>query len=107
MSTFENHTDYNCTITTDDGDQFNVFANWMHNQQLDQWQGWNCNAGYTRISIDKNGNVYSGECKNDFLGNVFDNTFIINQTPTICKRNRCTGCTDDLMINKQMPLDLT
>ena len=101
LSNFENHSNYNCTVTTDSGDQYKVFANWIHNQQLDHWSGWQCNAGMTRLYIDKNGNVYSGECRNDMMGNVFDNTFEINFQPTTCKRSRCTGCTDDLAVKKQ------
>lgn len=101
MNNFENHENYNCTIFTDDDNQFKVFANWIHNQQLDHWQGWQCDAGLTRLSIDKHGNVYGAECHNDFLGNLFNNTFSINKTSTVCQQVRCTGCTDDLMIKKQ------
>jgi MoaA/NifB/PqqE/SkfB family radical SAM enzyme len=103
LSNFENHNNYNCTIVTDKNNQYNVYGNWIHNNQLDDWQGWQCDAGMTRLSIDKNGNVYSGECHNDYLGNVFDGTFEINKQPTICKRSRCTGCTDDLIVRKQKP----
>jgi len=103
LSSFENHSNYNCTITTDSGKQYNVFANWIHNQQLDNWQGWQCNAGLTRLYIDKNGDVYSGECCNDHLGNVFLDTFKINTRPTTCQQSRCTGCTDDLVVKKQQP----
>jgi MoaA/NifB/PqqE/SkfB family radical SAM enzyme len=103
LNNFENHNNYNCTITTDLDCQYRVYANSLHNQQLDHWKGWQCNAGFTRLHIDKNGDVYSGECRNDFLGNVFDGTFEINKQPTICQRSRCTGCTDDLIVKKQKP----
>jgi MoaA/NifB/PqqE/SkfB family radical SAM enzyme len=103
LNKFENHSNYNCTVITDNNEKFNVFADWMHNEKLDQWQGWQCDAGRTRLYISKHGDVYSGACRNDFLGNVFNGSFKINKQPTECKRSRCTSCTDDLMVAKQKP----
>ena len=99
MNNFENHTNYNCKITLDSGKEYYVYANWMHNQGLDQWQGWRCDAGHTRFQIDKNFDIWSGECKNDYLGNVADDTWNL-KTDTICNRLTCTGCTDDLITYK-------
>lgn len=78
------------------GDTYYVNANWIHNNDLDFWNGWECDAGFNRINIDENLNVYSGECLNDNLGNINGEWAILDR-PTICKRNRCTGCTDDLI----------
>jgi len=80
-----------------------VFANWIHNNDLDHWNGWQCNAGVTRISIDKQCDVYSGECHNDFLGNALAGDLKLLSEPTTCQQSRCTGCTDDLMVKKQKP----
>ena len=98
MSKFENHPDYNCEITLDSGEQFKIYANWMHNQKQDNFEGWSCAAGHTRFYIDKDFNIWDGECKNSLLGNaltewnpILDNT---------CKRPTCTGCTDDLIVAK-------
>lgn len=98
MSNFENHKNYNCKITLDSGSEFKVYANWIHNNNLDNWQGWHCDAGHTRLHIDKNFNVWSGECYNDHLGNALDTWE--PKLDTICKRDTCTGCTDDLMTAK-------
>ena len=98
MTKFENHSNYNCEITLDTGQQYLVYANWIHNNRLDQWSGWSCSAGHTRFLIDKDFEIYSGECKNDHLGNVLSNWNI--KTDTLCKRNTCTGCTDDLLTEK-------
>lgn len=98
MSKFSNHKNYNCKVVTDQGNEYSVYANWIHNEKLDNFKDWNCNAGITRISIDKNLEVFSGECKNDYLGNAISG-FDLNQQ-TICKRERCTGCTDDLIVKK-------
>jgi hypothetical protein len=98
LSKFEDHNNYNCRITLDNGEDFVVFANWIHNNNLDQWHGWTCDAGHTRLMIDKNLNVWSGECKNDFFGSALDEFYV--NAPTTCKRNTCTGCTDDLLTKK-------
>lgn len=98
MSQFENHQNYNCRITTDDGQEFYVFANWLHNEHLDHWQGWHCEAGQTRLLIDKNLQVWSGECKNDYLGSALEEFY--TDLPTVCKRITCTPCTDDLLTKK-------
>lgn len=98
MSQFEDHPNYNCKITLESGKEHLVYANWIHNQNLDHWQGWCCDAGHTRFYIDKYFDIWSGECKNDHLGNVLDEWNI--QPNTVCKRATCTGCTDDLIISK-------
>ena len=99
---FENQENYNCRITTDTGEEYLVYANWLHNERLDNWQGWHCEAGATRIAIDKNLEVWSGECHNDYLGSVLED-FVIFKHNSICKRDRCTGCTDDLILAKHKP----
>lgn len=96
---FENQQYYNCKILLDSKDSFLVGANWLHNNQLDQWQDWSCAAGSLRLNIDEKFDVYSGECKNDYLGNLLTGWAPLT-TLTVCKRNRCTGCTDDLLIEK-------
>lgn len=98
MSQYTNHPNYNCKITLESGEIFYVYSNWIHNQDLDHWQGWKCEAGYTRFYIDNNFNIWSGECFNDQLGNVLNDWNI--KTDSVCKRKNCTGCTDDLITKK-------
>lgn len=95
-----NQENYNCRATTEDGSEYLLYANWLHNNGLDNWKGWECDAGTTRLLIDKELNVFSGECKNDYLGTT-DNFNLLNKT--ICKQETCTGCTDDLLVAKQLP----
>ena len=85
----------------DTGEQRKVFANWIHNNGLDHWQGWRCDAGATRFYIDDKLDVWSGECRNDFLGNALTQWSVKNHT--VCKRETCTGCTDDLLATKYQP----
>ena len=99
MSNFENHSNYNCKITTDDGKEYLSYANWIHNENLDNFLGWQCDAGATRIMINEKLDIYSGECENDYLGNALTNFNLLN-THSICKQERCTGCTDDLLVSK-------
>ena len=97
---FENHKYYNCEITLKDNTKYRVEANWLHNEQLDVWQGWACGAGQYRLMIDEQFNVYSGECLNDNLGNLLTEWKLLDK-PTICQQTRCTGCTDDLIQYKK------
>lgn len=98
MNNFENHPNYNCEITLDTGETYRVFADWIHNEDLDHWQNWHCEAGNTRFYIDKNFDVWSGMCKNDYLGNALDTWD--PKSDVLCKRSRCSSCTDDLMVGK-------
>ena len=92
------HTNYNCRVTDEHGQEHLVYGNWLHNEHLDNWQGYRCDAGYTRFSIDKNYDVWSGMCKNDYLGNMLSVWDI--KKDTICNRKTCTGCTNDLIVKK-------
>ena len=96
---FENHLHYNCEIELDNGETYKVSANWLHNNNLDNWQGWECDAGYRRLDIDIDFNVHSALCYNEKLGNLFE-SWAVHDQPSICRRSRCTGCTDDLLIGK-------
>lgn len=96
---FNDHQYYNCKIYLTDQTEYLVEANWLHNNELDRWNGWQCYAGTHRIYIDSDGHVYSGECKNDSLGHIDQEWHL--QEPSLCKQKTCTGCTDDLMVTKQ------
>lgn len=99
MKEFKNHPNYNCKITTDTGEEYHIYANWMHNENLDHWKGYQCDAGYKRFYLDKNFDVWSGECENDYLGNALGEWTI--KQDTICKKEICGSCTDDLIVGKQ------
>lgn len=96
---FENQKNFNCKIVTDQNREFYVYANWIHNQGLDYWQGWSCEAGQTRISIDGNLDVFGGACLNDKLGNIKTGWDLLTSN-TQCRRERCSPCTDDLITEK-------
>jgi hypothetical protein len=92
------HENYNCQATDEQGHEHLVYANWLHNEGLDAWLGYHCHAGHTRFYIDKNFDIWSGECKNNHLGNAL--TDWSPKTDTVCEQATCTGCTDDLITKK-------
>ena len=93
---------YNCIITLTNGESCKVNANWIHNHKLDFWKDWECDAGRNRLHIDSDFSVFSGECLNDNLGNLLTEWKLFDNL-SICKKERCTGCTDDLLIFKKEP----
>jgi len=95
-----NHEFYNCTVYLTDQQSFLMEANWLHNNLVDSWQGWQCHAGYDRLFLDSDGNLYSGDCRNDHLGHVDQDWKLFDQ-PTICWQEQCTGCVEDLLVTKQ------
>jgi hypothetical protein len=98
LKKFENHSNYNCKITLDNGEQYLVYGNWLHNEDLDHWRGWHCDAGYTKFYIDKNFDVWDGQCQNRKLGNVFEEWNIVDNN--VCQRDTCFVCTEDLIVKK-------
>ena len=101
MKELHNQENYNCRVITDIGEEYLVYSTWLHNEQLDHWQGWHSDAGNTRLLIDKNFDVYSGECRNDHLGNALDGFVLLDHA--VCQQERCSGCTDDLVVAKRKP----
>lgn len=90
---------YNVVVQDEQGNEYLMYSNRLHFEQLDHWQGWQCNAGSDYILIDSQLNVYGAQCENDYLGKLFDD-FKLLDGPTTCHLSRCTNCTDDLLITK-------
>lgn len=97
---FKTHEYYNCEIVLSNSKHFRVDGNWLHNEKLDNWSGWECEAGYSRLYINSDNEVYGGQCLNDKLGNLSTKWDLL-KVPTECKKQRCTGCTDDLIVAKR------
>jgi hypothetical protein len=98
--TFQNHTNYNCEITLDSGETYKVFSQWLSNEKLHNWKGWECNAGVTRLYITADEEVYSAVCQHDRLGNMRTG-WEMPSAATICQRDTCIPNTDDLLTFKQ------
>ena len=98
---FQNDPNYNCRITRDDGSDYYVFADWLWNNDATYYKGWSCEAGYTRFYIDKNFDVWSCMAQNTYLGPALADWSTENTT--ICQKDNCSHCTDDLLTVKQAP----
>jgi MoaA/NifB/PqqE/SkfB family radical SAM enzyme len=97
-----NDRNYNVTAYYDNGDSVNVYASKLFYLGLTEFQGWECHAGVSRICIEPNGAVYSAECKNDYLGNLYTGDFELLKTPNLCKLPNCDNNPDDVMIRKNL-----
>lgn len=93
---------YNVVAVTTDNKEHLLFADRLHNENLDNWQGWHCAAGSKYLVIDPNFDVYGSMCQNDYLGNLETDFKLLNEY-TICKKVRCVHCTNDLMVHKYDP----
>jgi len=95
-----NHDNYNCTVTTDTGQEYQVFADWLHNENLDYWKDWHCEVGITRVYLHSTGEVFDGQCKNMLLGHIDGEWSLKQDDQAVCNKVRCVGCTDDLLTTK-------
>lgn len=96
-----NDRNYNSKVTFEDNTTALIYASRLHNENLNYWLGWHCDAGVNYIYIYDN-EVYSGECRNDKLGTL-DQDWELIDNYTICKLDRCSGCTTNLLQKKQKP----
>jgi hypothetical protein len=90
-----------CTIVLKDGTTIDVNSQDLFRKDLHHFKGWTCTAGTDSILIESDFQVWSGVCRNDNLGNLFDDNFDLFQSPTVCTRNQCTTCESDLLNTKK------
>jgi hypothetical protein len=91
----------NCVVEFSDGSVQSIDARELLVNGLANWQGWECQVGTSRIVIEANLAVYSGECLNDKLGDL-QTGWELMTGPAICRRKTCTGNVEDLYIDKQI-----
>lgn len=103
MSQLTPDSNYNVTVTYDDGSQVKIFSSQLRYRGLSNFKDWNCEAGMSRIFVTPDGSVFSGECENDFLGHLHDDSFMLLDQPTTCRKTMCVGNPDDLMTRKSAP----
>jgi len=69
-------------------------------QHLNQFKGWQCNAGLESLMINWDGEVHRATCRvGGSLGNIYQGTFTIPTSPIICNRDYCT-CAADIPLSK-------
>lgn len=69
---------------------------------LNNFRGWNCNLGSSRMFIWHDGNVFPATCKTAMskpIGNVFSNTLEVKTSSTKCADEFC-HCAPDIRITK-------
>jgi len=77
-----------------------LHANDVIKKHLNQFKGWECNAGIESLMINWDGEVHRATCRvGGSLGNIYQGTFIIPNEPVICTRDFCT-CAADIPLTK-------
>lgn len=90
-----------CTVVLKDGTKIDVNSYDLFNKDLYHFKGWTCAAGTDSILVESDFQVWSGICRNDNLGNLFDDNFNLLQSPTVCTKDQCTTCPTDLINAKK------
>lgn len=86
----------NCRI---DGKQI-IHANDVIKKHLNQFKGWQCNAGIESLMINWDGDVHRATCRvGGSLGNIYSGSFQLPRDPIICTRDWCT-CAADIPLTK-------
>jgi len=86
----------NCRID----DERIMHANDVIKEHLNQFKGWQCNAGIESLMINWDGEVHRATCRvGGSLGNIYQDTFSLPNEPITCTRDYCT-CAADIPITK-------
>ena len=93
---------YNCIAEDENGRLYKIHADQLRNKGMNHFLGWECDVGISRIFIDVDQTIWSGACHNTKLGEGTD--WQLLDSPDICRRDKCSGCTDDLLIRKKIVL---
>jgi MoaA/NifB/PqqE/SkfB family radical SAM enzyme len=89
----------NCIIDNDDTKI--IHANDIIKKKMNNFKGWTCNIGLESLMINWDGEVHRATCRvGGSLGNIYNGTFVIPDSPVVCSRDWCT-CAADIPITKQ------
>lgn len=90
----------NCVIDAGMPSEQVIHANDIIKLHLNQYNGWNCNAGIESLMINWDGEVHRATCRvGGSLGNIYEDTFMQPVDPITCDRNFCT-CAADIPLTK-------
>lgn len=77
-----------------------IHANDVIKKHMNNFEGWQCNAGLESLMINWDGNVHRATCRvGGSLGNIYEGTFVAPQEAIICTRKWCT-CAADIPLSK-------
>jgi len=100
---YEATVDANCVITNDQTIKM-MHANDIIKLHLNKYRDWSCNAGLESLMINWDGDVHRATCRvGGSLGNIYEGTFVVPDTPITCDRNFCT-CAADIPLTKTSPV---
>lgn len=86
----------NCIIDN----KLEMHANDIIKKNMNQFEGWSCNAGVESLMINWDGEVHRATCRvGGSLGNIYNGTFTVPSEPIKCTRNWCT-CAADIPLTK-------
>jgi MoaA/NifB/PqqE/SkfB family radical SAM enzyme len=81
-------------------DKEEMHANDVIKHKLNQFEGWECNAGIESLMINWDGDVHRATCRvGGSLGNIYKGTFEHPSQAVICTRKWCT-CAADIPLTK-------
>lgn len=90
----------NCKVQFADGTESIISSKELFQKQLHQWKDWSCEAGFASVYVYANGDVYTCESKNNYLGSLDAGSFSLLQGPTTCKMLHCSNDPNELQIKK-------
>ena len=77
-----------------------LHANDVIKQHLNQFNGWQCNAGIESLMINWDGEVHRATCRvGGSLGNIYEGDVTLPLAPVTCTRDWCT-CAADIPLTK-------
>jgi hypothetical protein len=89
----------NCVVEFDSGESLSIGSADLSQDGMHAWKDWHCCAGHHMLHINTDLTVFGCNAQNDYLGNLGQDWNIL-PSPTVCNRNKCSTCIDDLMISK-------
>jgi hypothetical protein len=89
----------------DDGTVEEVKASQLIIAEENHWLGWSCNIGLELLSINYNGDVYRGICKQGGkIGHITDDNLKLAHEPIICGKEVC-HCVTDILTSRHAVLE--
>ena len=100
MLPLQHRNGHNCKVQFVDGTESAISSKELFQKQLHRWKDWSCEAGFSNIYVYTNGDVYTCESRNNYLGSIDDGSFSLLSAPTVCKMSQCSNNPKELQTKK-------
>jgi len=87
-------------LVLEDGTRSKFDPHQLIAQGQHHFQGWQCSAGLSSITVDYTGGIFAGICQSQRLGSIRD--FELNTTYMTCPKRECS-CAGDVILDKHHP----